>query len=50
MGIATMNPHAALTAGSTESAVVPRMASVMSPMGLATVKPSVAPTLVRDAG
>jgi hypothetical protein len=50
MGIATANPQAALAAGSTESAVVPRMALVASPMGLATAKPSVAPKLVRNVG
>jgi hypothetical protein len=50
MGIVTANPHAALAVGSTESTVAPRMASVASSMGLATVKPSVAPTLVRNAG
>jgi hypothetical protein len=50
MGIVAENPHAALAAKSTESLVAPRMASVASPMRLATMKPSVAPTLVRDAG
>jgi hypothetical protein len=49
MGIATANPQAALVVGSTESAVAPRMPSVVSPMGLATAKPLVAPTLVRNA-
>jgi hypothetical protein len=49
MGIATVNPQAALAAGSTESAVAPRMALVVSPMRLATAKPSVVPTLVRNA-
>jgi hypothetical protein len=42
-------PTTALAAGSMESAVVPRMTSVASPMGLATTKPSVVPTLVRNA-
>jgi hypothetical protein len=49
MRIATMNPQAVLAAGSMESAVAPRMASVASPMGLAMTKPSVALMLVRDA-
>jgi hypothetical protein len=49
MGIAMANPQAALATGSTESAVVSRMALVASPMGLATVKSSVAPMLVRNA-
>jgi hypothetical protein len=46
--IATANPQATLATGSTESTDTPRMASVVSPMGLATAIPSVAPTLVRD--
>jgi hypothetical protein len=50
MGIATANPQGVLAVGSTESALAPRMASVASPMGLATAKPSVVPTLVRNAG
>jgi hypothetical protein len=50
MGIATANPQAVLAAGSTESAVMPRMTSVTSPMRLATTKSSGVPTLVRDAG
>jgi hypothetical protein len=50
MGIATANPQTALAAESTKSAIAPRMASVASPMGLATAKPSVAPMLVRNAG
>jgi hypothetical protein len=37
-----------IEAGSTESAVVPRMASVALPMGLTTAKPSVAPMLMGD--
>jgi hypothetical protein len=45
-----VNPHAALAMESTESAVTSKMASVASPMGLPTAKPSVAPTLVRNAG
>jgi hypothetical protein len=49
MEIATANPQAALATGSTESAFAPRMASVASPMGLAMTKPSVAPTLLRNA-
>jgi hypothetical protein len=50
MRIATVNPQAVLAAGSTKNAVVPRIALVASPMGLATAKPSVVPTLVRNAG
>jgi hypothetical protein len=50
MGIATTNPQVELAAGSTESIVAPRMASAASPMGLAMAKPSVAPTLLRNAG
>jgi hypothetical protein len=50
MRIATVNPQAVLAAGSMKSAVVPRIALVVSPMGLATAKPSVAPTLVRNVG
>jgi hypothetical protein len=44
------NPQVALAAGSTESTDAPRMSSVASPMRLATAKPSMAPTLVRNAG
>jgi hypothetical protein len=50
MGIAKANPRAVLAVGSTENAVAPRMTSVASPMGLATAKPTVAPTLVRNVG
>jgi hypothetical protein len=50
MGIVTANPQAALAVGSTQSTVVPRMASVASPMELATTKPLVVPTLLRNAG
>jgi hypothetical protein len=45
IGIATKNLKATLA---TESTNVQRMASVMLPMWLATMKSSVAPTLVRD--
>jgi hypothetical protein len=38
MGIVMVNPLAALVAGSTESAVAPRMASVASPMGFGGAK------------
>jgi hypothetical protein len=47
IGIATVNPQAAVAAGSTESAVASRIASSM---GLATAKPSMTPMLVRNAG
>jgi hypothetical protein len=50
MGIAMMNPHTTLAARSTESADASKMASVASPMELATAKPSVTPSLERDTG
>jgi hypothetical protein len=49
MRVVTANPKAALVAGSTKSAIVSRMASLASPMGLAMMKPSMAPMLMRNA-
>jgi hypothetical protein len=50
MRIETVNPQATLVEGSTKRVVVPRMASVASPIALATMKPLVVPTLVRNTG